>query len=139
MIDESVLSVNLLTFRKKSFGFLRLLARGAHGYAVFHRTETETESKLRPKLLGLWVLCPTEWLLYDEPTDGLLIGADGVVPGPELPGTALETASEAERFLEQGLRWIRRPWGADRFVYIPEAREAEFGGAAGWDEGELLP
>ncbi|MGI0054066.1 MAG: hypothetical protein ACRECR_07430 [Thermoplasmata archaeon] len=126
MLDEATLSVNLLTFQKKSFAFGRAVRRGDRDYAVFHRTETESETKLRPKLLGLWVLCPMEWLLFDEPSDGLLLGADGVTPGPVAPGTALEAASEADRFLEQGIPWLRQPHGPAGFVYLPESRVEDF-------------
>ena len=139
MLDEDTLAANLLQFRKKSFGFLRLLHRGTGRYAVFHRTETESESKLRPRLLGLWVLCPVEWLRYDEPSDGLLLGADGIVPGPEDPGSALETSAESERFVEQGLPWVRRPWGSGRFVYVPESRVGEFAGPEPFSEADLAP
>ena len=80
MIDEGTLSANLLGFRLKSFAFERSAEVGGVAYALFHRTETESESKLRPRLLSLWLVVPQEWVLFDEAADTLRIAADGLPP-----------------------------------------------------------
>jgi hypothetical protein len=125
VLDEATISVNLLTFRQKSFAFDRSAEVGGRSYAIFARTETESESKLRPKLLRLHVTVPTEWLIYDEPSDALEIGTDGHTPGPRGTGIALEAGVEGERFDEQGAPWIRRLLGPLSVLYVPAAREGE--------------
>jgi hypothetical protein len=122
VIDEGTLAVNLLGFRLKSFAFERTADVGGVPYALFHRTETESESKLRPRLLSLWLVVPQEWVAYDEASDSLRIAADGLPPGPPATGTALETAAESEQFTEQGVEWRRQALGALELLYVPDAR-----------------
>ncbi|MGI0068594.1 MAG: hypothetical protein ACREB9_09375, partial [Thermoplasmata archaeon] len=69
MLEESELQINLLEFRQKSFQFDHIVLVGSEEYAVFARTETETESQLRPKLVHLRVYAPREWLVYDSILD----------------------------------------------------------------------
>lgn len=117
--------MNLLSFRLKTFGFDRSATIGGSSYALFQRTETESESKLRPKLIRLWVVVPVDWLVLDEAAESIVIAPDGVHPGPQGKGTALEAAAEAEEFSEQGVAWRRRPTGADRILYVPAPRAGE--------------
>jgi hypothetical protein len=130
VLDETTLAMNLLSFRAKSFGFERTLEVDGESYALFQRTETESESKLRPKLLRLWVAVPLAWLIYDEATESLVLGRDGEHPGPAGRGSAQEAAGEAPVFDEQGIRWHRRPIAGDRIVYLPEERVPALGSAA---------
>ena len=130
MIDDSVLAVNLLSFRLKSFAYERSAEVDGTSYALFHRTETESESKLRPRILQLWVAVPRPWLVYDEPSDALLIAEDGEHPGPQPTGTALEAAADRGRFSEQGVEWVRDALDPTAYLYAP-ARAAELLGRPG--------
>jgi hypothetical protein len=107
VIGAATLEMAVLEFRHKSFSFDRLATVGATEYAVFARRETETESKLRPKVIRLFVAVPREHLLYDSETDSLWITPDGALPGPRDAGTAQEAAAEAPEFQEQGMAWKR--------------------------------
>ncbi|HLM70021.1 MAG TPA: hypothetical protein VK423_01375 [Thermoplasmata archaeon] len=77
MLDLSDLEINVLEFRQRSFQFDRMLDVGGSEHAVFSRTETESESQFRPRLLHLRVVVPRAWVLYDEPNDVLLLARDG--------------------------------------------------------------
>ena len=125
MLEESELSVNLLEFRQKSFQFDRLLQLGEHEYAVFLRTETESESRLRPKLVHLTVAVPREWVLYDPELDLLRIARDGRHLPPRLPGTAVESAAEPSEFTEQGIEWKRVEGPKHIYRYVPAERFEE--------------
>ncbi|MFI5414820.1 MAG: hypothetical protein ACHQ16_04035, partial [Candidatus Lutacidiplasmatales archaeon] len=81
MVDEADLETNVLEFVLKSFQFDRTETVGDTEFAVFHRTETESESKFRPKLVKLVVAVPKEWVVHDLASDLLLIASDGVHPG----------------------------------------------------------
>jgi hypothetical protein len=131
VLDEATVSMNLLSFRVKSFGYERSFGIGRSTYALFQRTETESESKLRPRLLRLWVVVPTEWLIFDEAADSLVIGQDGETPGPQAKGTALEAAADAEEFAEQGVSWKRRSFPGQQIVYVPVPRAQELFAAEG--------
>jgi hypothetical protein len=124
VLEEGTLAVNLLTFRRKSFGYERTVALAGRTYALFRRSETESEAKLRPRVLTLWVAVPLAWVIYDEPGEALVLGTDGATPGPQPPGTALEAAADAARFDEQGIAWARRALAGGTIVYAPAA-EAE--------------
>jgi hypothetical protein len=122
VLDESDLAMNLLSFRMKNFSFERSVEIDGNRYALFHRTETESESKLRPKLLTMWLVAPWEWLLYDEAEDSVLLGRDGSTPGPHMKGTALEAAAEPVRFEEQGMSWERESPAPGVYLYLPAER-----------------
>lgn len=122
MLEEATLATNLLAFRSKSFGFERLVEVEGERYALFRRTETESESKLRPKLLEMWVVAPADWIAYDEANDELWFSHAGAAPPALVGEPALEAAAESERFDEQGLAWERRAAGRDRFLYLPAER-----------------
>jgi hypothetical protein len=122
VLEESDLAMNLLSFRMKNFSFERSIEIDGSRYALFHRTETESESKLRPKLLTMWLVAPWEWLIYDEAEDAVLLGRDGATPGPHMKGTAIEAAAEPARFEEQGLSWERESPGPSTYLYLPAER-----------------
>ena len=48
MVDEVDLEMNVLEFHRKSFSFDRVVDWDGTDLALFHRTETESESQFRP-------------------------------------------------------------------------------------------
>jgi hypothetical protein len=139
MLEEGTLSVNLLAFRHKNFGFQQTVSLAGTPFVVFHRTETESESKLRPRLVELFVVVPQSWVIYDEPSDELRLGMDGVHPGPASAGTALEVSADSERFAEQGIDFLRHPLGTQRILYVPGARAVELTAPEALDALGLAP
>ena len=101
MLDVADLEVNLLDFVQKSFGFRRLVEVDGQEYAVFERTETESEAKFRPRLIRLYVVVPRSLIVHDFAADLLRIAPDGHTPGPRATGSAVEIgrASCRERVL----------------------------------------
>ena len=73
MLTAADLEVNVLDFRHRSFQFERLVELAGGPYAVFYRTETESERQLRPKLVRLTVVVPLAWVVLDEATDALRV------------------------------------------------------------------
>jgi hypothetical protein len=124
VLDAGTIAMNLLSFRSKSFAFDHAAEVAGEPYSVFARTETESEAKLRPKLVHLLLAVPTAWLLYDEAADELVLGEDGEHAGPRSTGIALESAADTERFTEQGIEWLRSGLGPDRVLYVPAAHAA---------------
>ena len=53
MVDDAALEMNVLSFREKSFSYDRTISHRGIDYAVFGRTEVESESRFRPKLVHL--------------------------------------------------------------------------------------
>jgi hypothetical protein len=131
VIEESDLAVNLLEFRQKSFQFDRVVALGAHEYALFLRTETESESRLRPKLVHLTVVVPREWIAYDAELDLLRLSQDGQHLAARIPGMAIESAAEPSEFSEQGIAWKRVEGPVHVYRYLPADRLAELGSEEG--------
>lgn len=127
MIEEGDLAINLLDFRQKSFQFERLVDRADGPYAIFVRTETETESQLRPKLVHLHLVVPQEWLVYDAELDLLRLGREGAPPAPRSPGIAVESAAEPSEFREQAFDWLREQPAEHVYVYLPKERQAALG------------
>jgi hypothetical protein len=131
MVDEADLETNVLEFVLKSFQYDRTDSVGGVDYAVFHRTETESESKFRPKLVKLVVAVPREWVVHDLASDLLLIASDGLHPGHRGSGSAVEAAAEKSEFPEQGVDWVRIPRPAGGWVYVPKS------GRERWDEAAV--
>ncbi|HZY70644.1 MAG TPA: hypothetical protein VFF67_06685 [Thermoplasmata archaeon] len=125
MATEAELETNVLEFNRKSFGFERTVSALGREFALFARTETESESKLRPKLLRLRVAIPAEWLIYDAVADLLVIAIDGSTPGRRAVGPASETAVEKSEFSEQGVDWKRMKAPDGSFLYTPAPLAAE--------------
>jgi hypothetical protein len=120
VVDEADLETNVLEFVLKSFQYDRTDTVGGIDYAVFHRTETESESKFRPKLVKLVVAVPREWVVHDLASDLLLIASDGLHPGHRGSGSAMEAAAEKTEFPEQGVDWVRIPRPTGGWVYVPK-------------------
>src|ERR1700675_2725779 len=109
MVDLTELEANVLEFVHKSFAFSRIVPIDGEELAVLHRTETESESQFRPKLLRLFLVVPKEWVIYDLAADLLVLGRDGHTPGHRSGGTAVEAAAETSEFVEQGVDIRRFP------------------------------
>ncbi|HEV2519528.1 MAG TPA: hypothetical protein VGX00_02745 [Thermoplasmata archaeon] len=124
MIEESDLETNVLEFRRKSFAFERSVELDGERLAVFLRTETESESQFRPRILRLRVAIPTAWIELSDDEGALRIAPPGRAPTRRPPGEApeaLEAAAEATRFEEGGVAWQRHPVSPGGFLYVPEA------------------
>jgi hypothetical protein len=118
--DESELASNVLEFQRKSFAYDRSLDLDGTRLALFQRTETESESQFRPRILRLLLAVPAEWVVYDPATELLRLGKGGRPgPMPREPGTAVEAAAEAPEFEEAGIAFRRSPLAPGRFLYAP--------------------
>ena len=133
MLDVSDLEINILEFRQRAFSFERLATVGTEEYAVFGRTETESESQFRPRLVHLKVVAPHAWLVFDEPNDVLLIARDGTTPPIRLVEPVVEVLAEPPEFKEQGLDWRRAPAPSGALVYAPAERAGQLLVAAAWE------
>jgi len=113
------LEVNVLEFRQRSFQFQRLATVLGRAVALFSRTETETESRFRPKLIHLHLLVPVEWVVRDEPNDVLLLARDGTTVPVRLSEQVVEVGAERAEFDEQGIPFRREAGPSGSFVYAP--------------------
>jgi hypothetical protein len=131
VLTATDLEVNVLDFRQRSFQFERLASVDGTEFAVFSRTETESESKFRPRLVHLKLAVPLAWILLDETTDALRISRDGRGL-PMVPADAVvEVGAERPEFREQGVEWRRAAGPSGSLVYAPE----EFAGRLLTPEG----
>jgi hypothetical protein len=119
VVELAELEINVLEFVHKSFSFARTADWGGQELAVFQRTETENESKFRPKIIHLVLVVPREWIIYDLAADLLVLGSDGHTPGPRTVGTAVEAAAETHEFREQGIDFQRFNVG-NLLLYTPK-------------------
>lgn len=119
MVDEADLEVNVLEFVHKSFDFARLASHAGRELVLFHRTETESESRFRPKLVRLYLALPREWVILDGAEQMLLIARDGKTIGLRTVGEAVEAAAEATEFVEQGILFHRLPIADKGWLYVP--------------------
>jgi hypothetical protein len=113
------LEVNVLEFRQRSFQFQRIVALDGRDVALFSRTETETESRFRPRLIHLHLLVPVEWVVLDEPNDVLLLARDGATVPVRLSEQVVEVGAERTEFDEQGIPFRRAGGPSGSFVYAP--------------------
>ena len=125
MLDQSDLEINVLEFRQRSFQFDRLVEHEGREYAVFSRTETESESQFRPRLVHLRVVVPRAWVVYDEPNDVLLLARDGATVPVRMVESVTEVGADPSEFTEQGIDWRRVPGPGGLLVYAPEELERE--------------
>ncbi len=109
----------MLEFRQRSFSFERLATLESYDYAVFGRTETESESQFRPRLVHLKVVVPQAWVVYDEANDVLLVAKDGATVPLRLTEPVVEVGAERTEFAEQGIDWRRGPGPGGALVYVP--------------------
>ena len=119
VLDVSDLEINVLEFRQRSFQFDRFVELGGRELAVFSRTETESESQFRPRLLHLRLVVPREWVVYDEPNDVLALARDGRTVPLRLSGAVTELRADLPEFKEQGIDWRRAEGSAGLLVYAP--------------------
>ncbi len=119
MLTAGDLEVNVLEFRQRSFQFQRIATVSGRDVALFSRTETESESRFRPKLIHLHLLIPVAWVVLDEPNDVLLIAKDGVTVPVRLTEQVVEVGAERPEFDEQGVAWKRVAGPSGAFVYAP--------------------
>jgi len=120
VLDESDLEINVLEFRQRSFQFERLVEHDGREYAVFARTETESESQFRPRLLHLRLIVPRSWVVFDEPNDVLLLAQDGSTVPLRVVESVTEVGADPSEFTEQGIEWRRAPGPNGVQVYAPE-------------------
>ncbi|MGA8541940.1 MAG: hypothetical protein WB947_00125 [Thermoplasmata archaeon] len=125
MLSASDLEINVLEFRQRSFQFQRLATVAGREVALFSRTETETESQFRPKLIHLHLLVPQEWVVFDEPNDVLLVAHDGATIPVRLTEQVVEVGAERTEFEEQGIAWRRTGGPSGSYVYAPTELAAE--------------
>jgi hypothetical protein len=113
------LEVNVLEFRQRSFQYQRTATVGDQEIALFSRTETESESRFRPKLIHLQLLVPVGWVVLDEANDVLLLAKDGATVPVRLTEQVVEVAAERPEFDEQGIAWTRAVGPSGAYVYAP--------------------
>jgi hypothetical protein len=119
VLTAADLEVNVLEFRQRSFQFERVAEVGGRDVALFSRTETESESQFRPRLVHLRVVVPLGWVVHDEPNDVLLLARDGTTLPLRLTETVVEVGAEPVEFKEQGIAWTRATGPGGAFVYAP--------------------
>jgi len=119
VLDQSDLEINVLEFRQRSFQFDRLFEHDHAEYAVFSRTETESESQFRPRLVHMRLVVPRTWVVYDEPNDVLSLSKDGATVPVRLTAPVTEVRAESPEFQEQGIDWHRQEGPSGLLVYAP--------------------
>ncbi len=119
-MDVADLELNLLEFRQKSFQFARLATVGGTEFAIFSRTETESERQFRPRLVHLHLAVPREWIRLDPEGEMLRLQPAGAAAAAPSTRDAEEVGTERSAFTEAGEAW-RRETGAEGFhLYVPE-------------------
>ncbi len=122
VLTAADLEVNVLEFRQRSFQFDRLVEWEGDPYAVFSRTETESESQFRPRLVHLHLVLPLAWVVLDEANDELRIAPRGGTPPPRLIESVVEVGAEPPQFQEAGVGWTRVAPTHDARWYAPSDR-----------------
>jgi hypothetical protein len=124
MLSTADLEVNVLEFRQRSFQYERSGEVGGTDYAVFGRTETETERKLRPRLVHLLLVVPRGWIVLDEGSDLLRVAREGT-PDPPSTAPVVEIAADPSEFREGGAEWVRTSRTSETLVYLPKGSAPE--------------
>jgi hypothetical protein len=119
VLTEADLEINVLEFRQRAFQFERLGDYEGTDFAVFSRTETESESQFRPRLVHLKLIVPQAWVVYDEANDLLALAKDGTTLPVRLTEPVVEVGAERPEFGEQGIAWRRVVGPAGSLVYAP--------------------
>ncbi len=119
MLDVADLEVNVLEFKQRSFSFERLVELAGERWAVFGRTETESESQFRPRLVHLKVAVPLAWVVHDIENDLLAVARDGSTLPVRLTEPVVEVGAERTEFSEQGIEWRRGTGPKGVLVYAP--------------------
>ena len=121
MLTEADLEINVLEFRQRAFQFERLVDYEGTDFAVFSRTETESESQFRPRLVHLKLIVPQAWVVYDEANDLLAVAKDGRTLPVRLTEPVVEVGAERPEFQEMGIAWKRAVGPSRSLVYAPAA------------------
>jgi hypothetical protein len=119
VLTAADLEINVLEFRQRAFQFERLADYEGTDYAVFARTETESESQFRPRLVHLKLVVPQAWVVYDEPNDLLSVAKDGRTVPVRLTEPVVEVGAERPEFQELGIPWRRAAGPSGSLVYAP--------------------
>lgn len=119
MLTAADLEVNVLEFRQRAFQFDRLGTVGDEVCAVFRRTETESESQFRPRIVHLAVVVPLAWVVLDEAADLLRVAKDGRALPMAPTAPVLGVRAERTDFKEDGVEWHRAPSPGGTLVYAP--------------------
>ena len=119
MLTASDFEINVLEFRQRSFQFERLASLEGTDLAVFSRTETESESQFRPRLVHLKLVVPQAWVVYDEPNDLLAVARDGRTVPVRLTEPVVEVRADRPEFREQGVDWKRADGPSGSLLYVP--------------------
>jgi hypothetical protein len=127
MLDVADLETNVLEFVHKSFAFARVATIAAGEAVVFARTETESESQFRPKIVHLYLAVPREWVVLDGAGQMLRLARDGKTLGLTTVGEGVETGAESVQFSEQGISFHRIPIGERIWAYLPSELEPTWG------------
>jgi hypothetical protein len=127
MLDVADLEMNVLEFVHKSFAFARTATVEAREAVVFQRTETESESQFRPKIVRLYLVIPHEWVVFDGAQETLRLAHDGKTLGITSVGEGVETGAESVEFTEQGIAFHRLPLADRSWAYLPSELESTWG------------
>ncbi len=127
MLDVADLEMNVLEFVHKSFAFARTATVGDREAVIFARTETESESQFRPKIVHLYLAVPQEWVVLDGAEEMLRLAHDGKTLGLTTVGEGVETGAESVQFTEQWIAFHRVPLADRSWVYLPSELEASWG------------
>jgi hypothetical protein len=119
MLTPADLEVNVLEFRQRSFQFERMATSGELEVALFRRTETESESQFRPRLVHLWLAVPLAWVVLDERADVLRVARDHRALPMAPDDSVVEVRAEPPEFREQGVDWKRVEGPGGALVYAP--------------------
>jgi hypothetical protein len=132
VLSVADLEINVLEFRQRSFSFERVAELGPESWVVFGRTETESESQFRPRLVHLKVVVPVAWVVLDATNDLLSLAKDGTTVPVRLTEPVVEVGAERTEFSEQGIEWRRATGPQGTLVYAPAERAAEALSPAGY-------
>ncbi len=133
MLTAADLEVNVLEFRQRSFAFDHLGEWEGLEYAVFGRTETESESQFRPRLVRLRLVVPLAWIVLDDANDELRIAPAGGPLPPRRIESVLEVGAEPPEFTEAGIAWVRTTPSEGVRCYVPKERARSLHGAPAHD------
>src|SRR5580693_2592160 len=120
MVDDADLETNVLSFREKSFSYEATVELAGVQYAIFYRTEVESESRFRPKVVHLKLVVPREAILGDLASDTLVLAPDGKAAGPRRTGGAQEVEADETEFREQGIEFVRSKAPDGTIRYLPK-------------------
>ena len=118
-MDITDLELNLLEFRQKSFQFARLATVGGTEFAVFSRTETESERQFRPRLVHLHLAVPRGWIRLDPEGEMLKLEPEGRTASAPSTRDAEEVGTERSEFTEAGEAWRRETGAEGVHLYVP--------------------